>query len=213
MMNRSPSFRKANHYLTLAALVVPVLGHISPTLAQSNQPIPTSKFEPGWYAGAALADVGIGSTGNTLPRAPGANDSSKFGGKLFGGYQVDEHFGVELGYLRASGLSKTYALNGGSITQQGNASGLYVAGTARIGITERWSLGAKLGLGRGQFDANNVLPAANSIAGGKTGVFMGLGAEYSITPKISAIASYDYFPKAGERLRVGGLSLGIKASF
>jgi OmpA-OmpF porin, OOP family len=212
-MNPSHFHSSKTFDLTRAAILLSVCAYLSSASAQGKQPESQLAFEPGWYVGAALADIGIASSGGALPRATAAADSSKFGGKLFGGYQISETFGVELGYLRASGLTKAYASNGANITQQGNASGLYLAGTGRVAISEKWILGAKLGLGRGQFDGTNVLPISNSIVGTKTGIVLGLGAEYRLTPKVSAVASYDYFPNAGERLRLGGLSIGIKASF
>jgi OmpA-OmpF porin, OOP family len=167
----------------------------------------------GAYVGGAFGAFGARATGITLKDGPSNTSKNGSGGKLFAGFQLTENFGVEVGALRSSTLKRTFVVNGANATQKGDVNALYLAGTGRLPLGERFALNTRLGFARSKFSGTNVLPVASTITGNKSGVILGVGGEYRFTPNIAATLDYDYLPKTSKHLKSGMISLGVKATF
>ncbi len=167
----------------------------------------------GVYVGGAFGAFGARASSTLLKDGPSNTSKNGSGGKLFAGFQFTENFGVEVGAFRSSTLKRTFIVGSTNVAQRGDVNALYLAGTGRLPIGERFAVNTRLGFARSKFSGTNVLPTASAITGSKSGLVFGVGGEYRFTPKIAATLDYDYLPKTSERLKSGLISVGIKVGF
>jgi OOP family OmpA-OmpF porin len=167
----------------------------------------------GAYVGGALSAFGARTSGVTLKNGPSNASKNGNGGKLFAGFQLTENFGFEAGGIRSSTLKRSFVVNDTNVTQKGEISAFYLAGTGRLPIGDRFAINARAGFARSKLSGTNVLPIASTITGSKSGVLFGIGGEYRITPEIAATLDYDYLPETTKRLKTGMISLGVKVVF
>lgn len=180
-------------------------------MAQATPPAIDSAS--GFYVGGAIGAFGAYGKSTGLQNAPLNQSKNASGNKLFAGYQITDNYGVEVGRLSSATLKRSYVSGGANLTQSGDISSIYAAATGRFPVSEKMALNARLGLAKSKFSGSNVLPAGSSIVGSKSGLLMGVGAEYRFTPKIAATLDYDYLPKTSPNLKSGLLAVGIKVGF
>ena len=117
---------------------------------------------PGPYVG-----VGVASADHSykLPGTVGGDtDGYKASGKIFGGYEFDQRFGVEVGYTDFKKSSHSYTLNGVNGRAESEGDSFYVAGKATHPITEQVSLFGKLGAARNKSDLSSTSASASRPA-------------------------------------------------
>lgn len=102
--------------------------------------------------------------------------------KVYGGYQITDHFGAEAGYMRLGNVE--------TATQSAKARAFYTAGTGRWDFTDRFSVNGLLGIAQrqvtGDIDVDN------------TAVMVGFGAQYRLTPRLELTASFDHLADVTE---------------
>ncbi len=141
-------------------------------------------------AGQASAQIYLGAGVGAAD-----TDSSETSWKLYGGYQFNPTWGIELGYndlgrYRGSDI-ETWS----------------VAGTGTVALNDRWSLLGKLGAA-----ANRPqLSGLNS----HTGVLVGLGVGYSMTKNVGLRLEYEDYGRLssggfGNHSRGSNLGLSLK---
>jgi OmpA-OmpF porin, OOP family len=172
----------------------------------------SSSTVDGPYIGGNIGAFGARPSGISLTKSTTAAKNG-FGFKLYTGYQLDQNFGAEAGFVRSSDLKRSFLVNGTSIQQVGKVNALYLAGTTRLPLNEQLAVVAKLGLARGKFSGTNVLPSSSAIIGSKTSLIASAGAEYKFSPTISGTFDFDYLPKTSERLKTSLISAGFKVAF
>ncbi len=149
-----------------------------------------------------------------VPAGRDKGDKSGTAFKLYGGYRLTEHFGVEAGYARLGRLSQWTSVNGQPALQSGSGRALYAAATARVPVGDAFALNGRLGLARGKVSGDeSLVPAGQRIAGSGTGVMLGFGADYRLTRTIALKADFDYFGKLSKHTKGGMLTLGVRADF
>ncbi|MGC3962956.1 MAG: porin family protein [Rhodocyclaceae bacterium] len=145
--------------------------------------------EPGFYVGAnvgaAKQDVNSDGHYKDTPATYG----------VYGGYNFDKNFGVEIGYQDLGGISATKA-NGDTAKARTNA---YSADfVARLPLTDRLDVYGKLGVVR--YDRSySGLDSASSDTG--TGGKVAIGTEYSVTKNFglrAELAQYQGIPNRDE---------------
>ncbi|MEJ6001527.1 porin family protein [Paucibacter soli] len=179
-------------------------------VAQAAQAAPQSD-EPGAYGG-----LSVGRSSFNLPGASVAitgKDGRDTAYKLYGGYRLNEHFGVEAGYARLGSFSEQATLASGSVTQEGKASSFYAAATARHALTEQFALQGRLGVARSKVSGSNLLPAGDSLQGSKTSVMWGVGAEVKLAKNLALTADYDNYGKVSDKVKASTFMLGARLSF
>jgi OmpA-OmpF porin, OOP family len=196
--------------LTPALVLLFTAAFNSYATAQSSDRNLTNNLGP--YVGGSVAAFGARPTNVLLLENTSAAKNS-FGFKLYSGYQFDQNFGAEIGFLRSGNLKRSFVVNGTSVEQNGKASTLYLAATARIPLSEQFSLVGKFGIARGKFSGTNALPASATIVGSKTSAIVGAGAEYKFSSAISSTLDFDYLPKTSQRLKSTAISAGVKVAF
>jgi opacity protein-like surface antigen len=126
------------------------------------------------------AYVGVGaSTAKNIQ-----SDDYKLGGKIYGGYQVNQTWAAEAGY---TDFGDHDAANG---TTKGN--GYYVAAKATMPINEQFSLYGKVGVQRSERKFNS---AALNLKDTDTGAYGALGVQYKLNQQVALTAEYERYGK------------------
>lgn len=168
----------------------------------------------GFYIGGSVGKSNFDDD-NAVPDliTSGSVDGSDTGYKIFGGYQFNQHFGVELAWvdLGQAGYSGTFSglpVTGGTV----KTSGLNVSavGTLPLG-TSGFSLFGKAGLFAWESKANDItggLPFSGKEDG--TDLSLGVGASYGFTKNLSIRAEWERFKAVGD---IDLLSVGLVYKF
>ena len=154
--------------------------------------------------GAAHAQgpyVGLGVVNaDTEMNMPGAVSASgggwKSSGKLFGGYEFDDTFGVEMGYTDFRGGDFTYLIADvpGRIEMDGRA--FYLAGKATALVTERFALVGKLGMSATKFSQSGFGSGTDLFREeSDTQGYLSVGAEYRVSQQLGVALEYERYGK------------------
>ncbi len=161
-------------------------------------------------AGTAQAQTtaGRGYVGASAVTAKNATvDAHKADGKLFGGYQIDERLGVEVG---ATNHHKTDFANGG-VRGSTEGYGAYVAAKYTMPVNEQVSAYGKLGVSHSMRELNtNVGNFKQSDNSG----YAGVGVEYKLNQNTALVAEYERYGKTKDfGARANVWSAGLKYGF
>ena len=157
------------------------------------------------YAGIALGASSFSADG-------AANvDDDGYGStfRVYGGYRLTDHFGVEAGFARIGDVTQTF--QDASYTLKARSA--YVAATGRLPLTETISVGGKLGLSFGEVSGDDLPSAAPQATGRKRSVMAGLNAEWQPWNRIALSISYDYHGKLSDDISASSLTAGVRYSF
>lgn len=141
--------------------------------------------------------VGVASAEHSF-RLPGATnvdtDGYKASGKLFGGVELDQTWGVEAGWTDFRKSRTNYTFNGVNGSAESEGYGAYLAGKATMPINEQASLYGKLGVAHTKAKLNSTTPG---LAGKESdnGVYGGVGVQYKLNQQVSLIAEYERYGK------------------
>ena len=166
---------------------------------------------PRAYVGAGIASADHES------RIPGATnvdaDGYKASGKLFGGYEFNQTWGVEAGYTDYRKSDVNYSIGGVNARGETKGHSTYVAAKATMPVNEQVSLYGKLGVARNKSELETI-NAAQNMSRSKTEAYGAVGAQYSLNQNVSLVAEYERYGKSkdfGQSADV--LTIGAKYSF
>src|SRR5262245_29121134 len=152
--------------------------------------------------------------GNAIPDliTSGSVDGKDSGFKIFGGYQFNQHFGVELAYVdlgkaKYSGMFGALPVTGGTV----DTTGLNISAVGTIPLNPSFELFGKIGVFAWDAKARDTtggVPFSGSDDGAD--VSFGIGASYNITKNVAVRAEWEWF-KAVDNISL--LSLGIAFKF
>jgi len=111
-------------------------------------------------------------------------DDYRTGGKIYGGYQVNQTWGGEVGY---TDFGNKDVANG---TTKGNA--YYVAAKATMPINEQFSAYGKVGV---QHSERKFDSAALNLKDTDTGAYGALGVQYKLNQQVALTAEYERYGK------------------
>lgn len=162
---------------------------------------------------AAQADSYVGvNVGRTQQKFNSAVLSAKDNStayKVYGGYQFTPYVGIEGGY-NDLGTGEVKGIDGG----KAKAKQIYVAATGTIPLGERFALTGKAGVASTRTTLSNVL---GSDKYKHTGLMLGVGATYAITPTALAVVEYEDFGKTAKEdsftMKAHVLSAGVRFKF
>jgi OOP family OmpA-OmpF porin len=150
---------------------------------------------PRMYLGAGV------STAESEYRIPGSNDESSRGfkgsGKIFGGAEIDQTYGVEAGYTDFRKSRASYTVNGVPGRAEADGYGAYIAGKATMPVTDKASVYAKLGVAHTKREMTSPTPGVGRKVSDNAG-YGALGAQYAINQQVSLIAEYERFGKKAD---------------
>jgi OOP family OmpA-OmpF porin len=169
-------------------IVALIAGVAAMTAAQAQT---TTQTQPRYYigVGAATADHEDSSRAN-IDNVD--SDGYKVSGKLFGGYEFNQMWGVEAGYTDFRNSDFNYSSNGvnGSGTTKGY--GYYVAAKGTVPINDQFSAYGKLGLEHSQRELRSF---ALDSKEDDTGAYGAVGLQYNINQQVALTAEYERYGK------------------
>jgi len=180
-------------------LIVALLASTAAITAAQAQTISQPRYYLG--AGVTIADHEYSLNGVT------DEGDAKAAGKIFGGAEFNQTWGVEAGYtdLRASDFS----YNGGTGTSKGFGS--YLAAKANVPINDQFSAFAKLGV---SYNERKLRAANVSLSDHDTGAYGALGVQYAVSPQMALTAEYERYGKDKEfGAKADAFTLGARYSF
>ena len=153
-----------------------------------------------------------------LPNDTSSGDrkSNEWGGKIFGGVQIDKTFGVEAGYVDFGKSDYSYTTGAGTGNIESDAKSFYLAGKGSFPINQQLALTGKLGVAHNKNDVRATgLAASYNGDSSRNALYASVGAEYAFTEKVSGVLEYEHFGKndIDQGRRKGAVNLGVKASF
>lgn len=174
-----------------------------------------------WGEQADLSFRGLGVTSLTTV----SSGSSAW--KLFGGYQIDENFGVEAAYTRLgkfNGNSTVTAPAAGTGSGKWETDAFSVAATGTLPIHEnRVAAFGKLGLAYTNLSISatatgGATTAAYSPSNSRINPMLGIGIRFDMTKKIGLRAEFEHYNNVGEGGKTGQsavemLSIGMQYRF
>jgi len=146
----------------------------------------------------------------------GDRKSDEWGGKIYGGVQLDKNFAIEGGYTDFGKSSYGYAVNGMNGNINSDSKSFYLAGKGSLPINEQFSVFGKLGVAHNKNDIHATgLAASYDGDSSRTGLYAAVGAEYAFTQKVSGVLEYEHYGKndIDQGRRKGAVSLGAKFAF
>lgn len=171
-------------------------------------------------AQAAGPYIGVGITAADHYNLTGATTSStdgyKANGKIFGGYDLSNTFGVEAGYVDFRNANYAFTTGNSTTVRQAQADGrsFYLAGKGTWPINEQFSLVGKLGATDNKRTLNSATEAAYNVSESKTEVYAGLGVQYKLNQKVSLTAEYERFGKEKQfGVKADAFTIGAKYAF
>jgi OmpA-OmpF porin, OOP family len=194
--------------LAAAALAALIAG--SPAAAQNSgwyfgggPGFSKAKFERGDFTGLAAGTYSVEDT-DTAPR-------------IFGGYRIAPNWGVEFGIASLGRFSHRYAGGSGNAVYHYDASAATVALAANLPLGGGVSLNGRLGaaftaarLGRPSTSGTIATNAPtcdttlfDDCTSTKTNFYVGIGAQFDISPRWGVRLDYDNYGKFGEQFETG----------
>ena len=188
---------------TIMALVLAMAAWAAPSQAPAQ----------GWYVGGGVGRSDADDS-NAVPDliTSGSVDGTDTGFKIFGGYQFNPYFGLELSWVdlgtaKYSGSFAGLPVMGGSVKTQGfnfSAVGTYPFGSG-------FAVFGKVGAFAWESKQNDVTagtPFSNKESGGD--VSFGVGVSYDFTRNIGIRAEWERFKAVGD---IDLLSMGLAYKF
>ena len=166
---------------------------------------------PRAYVGAGVASV---DHKDNIPGATNVDSAGwKAGGKLFGGVELNQTFGVEVGHTDFRKSRTNFTAGGANGSFETRGRGTYVAGTATMPINEQAAVYGTLG---GAHTKTKISSDALGLSGSESdnGVYAGVGVQYALNQQVSLLAEYERYGKKkdfGPKPDV--LTIGAKYSF
>jgi len=188
---------------SIAATILVLSGLVAATQAPAQ----------GFYIGGSVGQSDFDKS-NAVPDliTSGSVDGTDTGYKIFGGYQFNQHFGLDLAYvdLGKAGYSGTFSgasVTGGTV----KTSGLNFSAVGTLPLGTSFALFGKVGFFVWEAKANDVtggVPFSGKEDG--TDLSYGLGASYNITKNVSVRAEWERFKAVGD---IDLLSVGLVYKF
>jgi len=167
----------------------------------------------GFYIGGSVGQSNFDDS-NAIPDliTSGTVDSTDTGYKIFGGYQFNQHFGLELAWVDLGKATYSGAFLGASVTGGTvETSGLNFSAVGTLPLGSNFALFGKVGFFTWESKASDVtggVPFSGKDDG--TDVSFGIGASYNFTKNFGVRAEWERFKAVGD---IDLLSIGAVYKF
>ncbi|SFB73420.1 outer membrane beta-barrel protein [Massilia yuzhufengensis] len=146
----------------------------------------------------AYVGVGVASADHEFKRSGATNidtEGYKASGKIFGGYDFNQTWGVEAGYTDFRKADVNYTTAGVNTRGETDGHSVYLAAKATMPVNEQFSVYTKLGAARNKSELV-ALNSAQNMSHSKTEAYGALGAQYNLNQNVSLIAEYERYGKS-----------------
>lgn len=197
-------------------------------VATSGAVAQSQGFYGGLSVGAASADIDKGALDQQLTNVGVTGltsdaDENDVGYKAYLGYGFTPNFAVEGGYANLGSAEYKASFTGGNAKADWESHGMYVQAVGRAPVANRFSLLAKGGVyfAENEVDFRATGPGGTATADesdSEINFVFGMGAEYALTPSMSARFEWERFLNVGDD-DVGGeadvdlVTLGLRFGF
>jgi len=166
------------------------------------------------YIGAGV--VGSRYEFNAPNALSGDNHSGyKAGGKVYGGYNIDQTWAVEAGYTDFGKKSYNYTSNGLPGGVRTDAHSYYLAGKGTWPVNQQIALFGKLGVARNHNEVFTTGTAAVSGSDDKTALYASVGAEYALNKNVKVSLEYENYGHSDidQGRKAGAITAGLRYNF
>jgi OOP family OmpA-OmpF porin len=146
-----------------------------------------------WYLGAG---VGLSEFIDACASDALSCDNKDTGYVLFGGWQPNDWFGLELSYAELGEASATYAFPAGTVLN-GEGSAVDVAARFRWAFADRWGLYGKTGVAYTRLEADNGI---SSDSASELSLLFGGGVSYDFTDNWQTRLEYRFIDEMGDNV-------------
>jgi OOP family OmpA-OmpF porin len=130
-----------------------------------------------WLAGGAIGTAQIRESFAGVSYEPSSTSY-----RIFGGYQFNDYFGFQAGYLSLDSFDESILVGGSSINVSADIDGVTAAAFARMPLGQKFDAHAKIG--SFFYDAKSQIDGAHNSAS-ESDVFFGVGLGLGLTDKLS----------------------------
>jgi opacity protein-like surface antigen len=183
-MNCEPDYKPEKDLRMKKLIFALIAGSALMTAAQAQTITP----RPYVGAGASGADREYNVNGATMVD----NDGYQFSGKIFGGAELNQNFGVEAGYTDFSKARGNYTLNGANARTETDGYGAYIAGKAKYAFNDKASVYAKLGVAHTHAEMKSATAGLNRRVSDNA-AYGALGMQYDVTPQVAVFTEYERY--------------------
>ena len=162
--------------------------------------------DAGFYIGGAFGQAQIDGTCSGAPAGVTCDDKDS-AWRIFGGYQLNRNFALEIGYAN---LGEAKA-SGFGITATQEVSAFDVVAVGSIPVADAFSVYGKLGFYSGQAETRNNFGVVSDDSGG--GVTFGFGVRYDFTRNLGVRAEWQRYAEVGDDIDVNLVTLGVLFRF
>jgi OOP family OmpA-OmpF porin len=174
--------------------------------------VPFSAQAAGGYVGGSFGQSHYDLDDASLTAT--SRDDKDNAWKLYGGYEFNQNWGVEVGYANFGELRNVYNVTGTNVTLTAKAHSVYFAGTGTLPLNDQFSVFGKLGLAANHTSATGAAGRFSiSDNGNKTSAMIGVGAAYNVTKNVAVTLEYENFGKVAEDAKAQMWSLGARYKF
>ena len=186
--------------LQIAVLSFAALAFAGPALSQQKQ--------SGIYIGGALGQAE--QSDQCSGTAPGIScDNKDSAWKIFGGFQFNRHFALELGY---ADLGEATARDGALFATDETAA-FEVVALGMLPIGDRFAIFGKAGFFAGELERTSNNPGEPTGTNTQTDFTFGLGVRFDVTHNIGVRAEWQRYIDLGEITDVDLISIGVQFRF
>lgn len=190
-------------------LIVALLAATAAVTAAQAQ-TQTGQTPLGVYLGLGLATADHSYSANNVKVF--SHDGYSGNVKVFGGYEVDPIFAVEVGYIdyRNAGFDYVAVGASGHGTSDGNA--YYLAARAQFPINPQFTAYGKLGAERSRRNLKEV--GFYNQGESEDGLYASIGVQFNLTPQIGLLAEYERYGKSKDfGAKADAWTIGARYSF
>jgi OOP family OmpA-OmpF porin len=167
--------------------------------------VPAFAQDAGFYAGGAIGQSRLKGACDGLTIACDDKDTAW---KIFGGYQFNKNFGLEVGYVDMGKANASGTITGVAVNGEIKGKGWEFLGVGTIPFTGNLSGYGKLGLVRWDVDAFASAALGGNIAVGNasdkgTSATYGLGLKYDFTKNVGARLEWQRYNNIGNDSTTG----------
>ncbi|KQQ32997.1 hypothetical protein ASF61_13010 [Duganella sp. Leaf126] len=138
------------------------------------------------------------------------------GFKLYGGYNFNQNFGLEAGYVDLGKMERS----GGVARVRFEPTSVYFAATGTLPLDPQFALFAKAGVARTEVKANFAVGnLSEDDKASRSTAYLSVGAAYAVNTNFSVVAEYEYFGKVAKiedsngNLKANMVSVGVRYKF
>ena len=134
--------------------------------------------------------------------------------KYFGGYQLSENFGLQVGYVRFRDLNQNTGKGASLRIQTVKGQSAYAAGTARWPVGESFAITGKLGVSFGKVSgASPATAATNQLLGSKTSLLVGSGVDYVFNHQLAMSLELESYGYISPQVKGNLITMGLRFTF